>query len=217
MSEKQQTVKAELATVQQRIFAGLIDWAIIVVFIFLLELIPMIFGWVATSMAYNGNASGAAIMVTLASVFYAILSIVSLLLALFYFVWRPMNKNGQTVGKKHQNIQIAVIEDEAKGKVRPVAKGDLVPLLIRWLLMCIDGILFGLVGYFFITNSPNRQRLGDQLAKTVVVDIGKAPAPKTTTAAPAKKTTTTTAAPAKKTTTTTAAPAKKTTTTTKKE
>ncbi|HUT82429.1 MAG TPA: RDD family protein [Candidatus Bathyarchaeia archaeon] len=226
MSEKQQTIKAELATVQQRIFAGLIDWAIMFGFILVVELLASIPSWIATGLLnrallnpfdpnYSQWLATAATLGIIASILYAILSLLSALLGLLYFVWYPMNKNGQTFGKKRQNIQIVIIEDEALTKVRPVVKGDFVPLLIRWLLMVVDGIAFGLVGYFFITNSPNMQRLGDQLAKTAVTVVGKTPAKKTTTTTtPAKKTTTTTT-PAKKTTTT--APAKKTTTTTKKE
>ena len=104
-----------------------------------------------------------------------------------YFVWWPTRHEGQTFGKKFQKIQVAIIEDEAKGKIRVMDKQDLVPALIRWLLMIVDGIAFGLVGYFFITQSPNMQRLGDQIAKTCVIRYQDKPATKTSTT---KKTTT---------------------------
>jgi hypothetical protein len=45
--------------------------------------------------------------------------------------------------------------------------------------MIVDGILFGAVGLFLIYNSPDNQRLGDQIAKTAVV-VAEEEAKKTT-------------------------------------
>jgi uncharacterized RDD family membrane protein YckC len=41
--------------------------------------------------------------------------------------------------------------------------------VIRNLLRIIDGLFFYLVGAIFVWTSPSKQRLGDRLAKTVVV------------------------------------------------
>ncbi len=41
--------------------------------------------------------------------------------------------------------------------------------LIRNLLRLVDGLLFYLVGAIFVWTSPSKQRLGDRLAKTVVI------------------------------------------------
>ena len=51
------------------------------------------------------------------------------------------------------------------------------------ILFVIAVLIIGLVGYLFISNSPDDQRLGDQIAKTVVVAYQepKAPAKKKTT------------------------------------
>jgi uncharacterized RDD family membrane protein YckC len=40
---------------------------------------------------------------------------------------------------------------------------------IRWVLMVVDGALFGLVGAVLIAATPRHQRLGDMLAGTLVI------------------------------------------------
>ncbi|NHK30439.1 MAG: RDD family protein [Asgard group archaeon] len=200
--EKKQTIKAELATIEKRIFAGLIDWAIMFGVILVVELLASIPGWIASGLLrkaaldpFNPNYSQwiatAATLGIVSSIFYTIISLLSVLAALFYFVWWPLNKNGQTFGKKMQKTKVVIVEDPEKGKVRDVAKGDLLPLFLRWILMIVDGILFGGVGLFLIYNSPDNQRLGDQIAKTAVVVVADAVEPKKTKTAPKTTTKTT--------------------------
>ncbi|MHA1630808.1 MAG: RDD family protein [Candidatus Heimdallarchaeota archaeon] len=158
-TEKTQTLKADLATLQQRIFAGLIDWAIMAAIMIVIEIIPSIFSWIAKT----------AIMYLIANILYALLNIVAIIINLYYFVWRPTRKGGQTVGKKIIKTKVVIIDDPEKGTVRDVTKDDLVPMFIRWLLLIVDGIFFGAIGLLLIYMSADNQRLGDQLAKTAVV------------------------------------------------
>jgi uncharacterized RDD family membrane protein YckC len=80
---------------------------------------------------------------------------------LVYFVYLEGSR-GQTVGKMLTKIKV-VREDG--GKI------DMKQALIRNVLRIIDGIAFYLVGAIFISRSDKKQRLGDSVAKTVVVKI----------------------------------------------
>jgi uncharacterized RDD family membrane protein YckC len=80
---------------------------------------------------------------------------------LVYFVYLEGSR-GQTVGKMITKIKV-VREDG--GKI------DMKQALIRNVLRIIDGIAFYLVGAIFISRSDKKQRLGDSVAKTVVVKI----------------------------------------------
>ena len=50
-----------------------------------------------------------------------------------------------------------------------INKPNIIQSIKRHFLDLIDMFFFGLVGYLTMKNSPKRQRLGDQLAKTIVV------------------------------------------------
>jgi uncharacterized RDD family membrane protein YckC len=67
---------------------------------------------------------------------------------------------GATIGKKVLGLHV-VTEDGM-----PISwKAS----IIRNLLRIVDFQLYGLVGAIAIWTSPNRQRLGDRVAKTVVI------------------------------------------------
>jgi hypothetical protein len=158
MSEKTQEpdVKVPLATFNDRLIAGVIDYGIfyglIIVGVILQLVIQIWIYWLGALLGW---------------LFY----IASIAAAFYIFVWMPYKQNGQTFGKKNRNIKIMLIEDEAKWTVRPVGDGDLVPLLIRAIIGGIEAAFLVpiVIPWYFITNDNNRQRLADQLAKTVVV------------------------------------------------
>jgi uncharacterized RDD family membrane protein YckC len=77
-----------------------------------------------------------------------------------YFVVMEGN-NGQTIGKMITKIR--VVREEDGGKI------DLEQSLIRNILRIIDGLINYLVGAVLIWRSAKKQRLGDSIAKTVVV------------------------------------------------
>ena len=81
--------------------------------------------------------------------------------------------SGTTLGKRIMKLRV-VKEDGS-----PISMGD---SAIRNVLRVIDGILGYLVGAILIWTSPAKQRLGDRVAKTIVVSVapGGPPANMTT-------------------------------------
>jgi uncharacterized RDD family membrane protein YckC len=79
-------------------------------------------------------------------------------------VWYPYRHDGATLGRRWFDLRIVTVE----GGI-PVLRD----YLVRWLLMVVDGMFFGLVGAILIAVTPRRQRLGDIVARTVVVRAGK--------------------------------------------
>ncbi|NHJ32107.1 MAG: RDD family protein [Asgard group archaeon] len=160
MSEKVEKpdVKVALATFNERLIAALIDYGIyvgvIIVGIILqvaISYVPIVGGWLSWLLGLVLYAVGIAAM-------------------FFISIWMPYKKDGQSIGKKNQNIKIMFIDDEAKWTLRPVGEGDLGNCAIRGIIGWIEaGIVFGLLAWYFITNDKNRQRFADKLGKTVVV------------------------------------------------
>lgn len=68
----------------------------------------------------------------------------------------------QTLGKRMMRIRI--VPQTGKGKL------TLKQTFIRLLLLPVDSFLLGVVGCISIIRSPSKQRIGDRLAKTIVVD-----------------------------------------------
>jgi len=162
MSEKPD-VKVALATFNERLFAGIIDYLII----FGIEALAGIFMAIFLGI---GIAIGSTAMVVIGYLISIPLYLVGAVAGLYVFLWMPYKKDGQTFGKKKQNIKIMFIEDEAKWTLRPVQEGDLVQLFIRAFVGGIEATFIPvIIAWYFITNDKNRQRLADQIAKTVVV------------------------------------------------
>lgn len=69
---------------------------------------------------------------------------------------------GQTIGKMVTRIKV-VREDG-----RPI---DMGAAFIRNILRVIDALIFYIIGAILIWTSPKKQRLGDRVAKTVVVKV----------------------------------------------
>ncbi len=142
-----------LATFNERLVAGLVDygiiWAIYIIAIIFYAVVTIFITWlgVILGLLMTGIGIGA---------------------AFYILVWMPYKNNGQTIGKKMQNIKIMFIKDEAKWTLRPVEEGDMTQLLLRAIIGGIEAQIVILVWYF-ITNDKNRQRFADQIAKTVVV------------------------------------------------
>lgn len=80
-------------------------------------------------------------------------------LAIAYFIVMEATQ-GATVGKMVLGLRVVRVDGA------PISWSESV---IRNLLRIIDGLFAYLVGAIIIWNSPLKQRLGDKLAKTVVV------------------------------------------------
>jgi uncharacterized RDD family membrane protein YckC len=92
------------------------------------------------------------------------------LIGLWYWVIRPHGHVGQTFGM--QLLGLRVISKEG-------GPANLAQLFIRWVCLIFDAIPYtwpftGLVGFIVILMSRNRQRIGDHLARTLVVSTGSA-------------------------------------------
>lgn len=95
-----------------------------------------------------------------------------LLIAIAYFVLLEA-ATGATIGKLATGIRVVKVDG---------SKIDFPAALVRNLLRVVDGFAFYLVAAIVAWNSPMRQRLGDMVAKTVVVPAGRAGAGATATA-----------------------------------
>ncbi len=85
-------------------------------------------------------------------------SIGSIISVLYFFVLEATQ--GATFGKKMLGLRVVKTDGSPIGWSESI---------IRNLLRIIDGLFAYLVGAILIWTSPERQRLGDRLAKTVVI------------------------------------------------
>ncbi len=88
------------------------------------------------------------------------------LIGLWYWVIRPHGHTGQTFGM--QLLGVRVISKDG-------GPASMAQLFIRWICLIFDAIPYtwpftGLVGYIVILCSRNRQRIGDHLARTLVIE-----------------------------------------------
>lgn len=92
------------------------------------------------------------------------------LIGLLYWVIWPHGHNGQTFGMRLLGLRV-ISKDGGPA--------SLAQLFIRWICLIFDAIPYtwpftGLVGYIVILSSRNRQRIGDHLARTLVISTGSA-------------------------------------------
>lgn len=79
---------------------------------------------------------------------------------IWYWVLYPARQRGQTWGMRLLGIRVV----RANGL--PVGARA---LLVRWVMLLVDGFALGTVGLVAMLVSPRQQRLGDVVAGTVVV------------------------------------------------
>lgn len=134
-----------------RVGQYLLDTAVIVgvpVFV-----IALIFGVVG---GLVGGSGGAAIT-GIGTVLY-ILAIFGIFF--WNYIWQPAKNGGQTLAMKWLGLRIVKIDGS------PLTMGD---TALRWLLLIVDGLVYGLVGFIIMQTNDRHQRLGDQVAKTLVI------------------------------------------------
>ena len=83
-------------------------------------------------------------------------------LAVYYWYWveRPRSHRGQTFGMQLLGLRVI-----SKGGT-PASRAQ---LFIRGILLIVDTLFFGLVGFITMLASRYRQRVGDHVAGTLVV------------------------------------------------
>jgi uncharacterized RDD family membrane protein YckC len=78
----------------------------------------------------------------------------------WYWVYRPYHANGQTFGMRLLGLRIIS---------KSGGRASMLQLFIRGVLLIVDTLVWGLVGLVTILCSRYRQRVGDHVAKTLVV------------------------------------------------
>jgi uncharacterized RDD family membrane protein YckC len=87
-------------------------------------------------------------------------TIIAIAVYFLYWVVLPHGHRGQTFGMRL--LKIHVISKDG-------TKASMLQLFGRWIFLILDGLIAGLVGFITILCSRHRQRIGDHVAKTVVV------------------------------------------------
>jgi uncharacterized RDD family membrane protein YckC len=94
---------------------------------------------------------------------WTVATVISLAIYLWYWVLRPHSHNGQSFGM--QLFGLRVISKNG-------GPASMTQLFVRGVLLIIDTIFFGLVGLVTMLLSRYHQRIGDHLARTLVVSAG---------------------------------------------
>ncbi|MEV5718520.1 RDD family protein [Amycolatopsis mediterranei] len=81
-------------------------------------------------------------------------------------IWVPVRRNGVTPGMLVMGLRVQTLRGG-----RPKARA----YLIRWVLLTVDGLLLGLVAVVSIVATKRRQRIGDLVARTLVVRADDVP------------------------------------------
>ncbi|PRY02198.1 RDD family protein [Allonocardiopsis opalescens] len=89
----------------------------------------------------------------------AVALLLTVAIALAYWVFLPA-RSGRTLGMRLLGLRVVREDGE------PVSA---VTMLIRWVLLIVDGMAGGLVGLILIIATDRNQRLGDMAARTLVV------------------------------------------------
>ncbi|MHA2272643.1 MAG: RDD family protein [Candidatus Hodarchaeales archaeon] len=93
-------------------------------------------------------------------------NIITIVVSAAYFVGMTHYTDGQTVGKMAMSIKVVVL-DESNAAVS--IQGNWAALTLRWVLYIVDVVLCCLIGLILVWQTENKQRVGDMVAKTVVV------------------------------------------------
>jgi uncharacterized RDD family membrane protein YckC len=130
----------------------------------LLAAVPLIVLWIAVigliGAAINYSSDGGATAGSLFMGAFWLMALLSFAVHWLVFAWWPSTHGGQTLAMRWFKLRI-ISEDGGQP--------TLGALTLRWLMLVVDGFFGGLVGLIIMLNSARHQRLGDSLAKTLVV------------------------------------------------
>ncbi len=94
---------------------------------------------------------------------WALATLIALVVYLWYWVLRPAGQHGQTFGMQLLGVRVI-----SKGG----GTASMVQYLVRGVMLIVDTLFFGLVGLVTMMASRYHQRVGDHLARTLVVGAG---------------------------------------------
>lgn len=100
---------------------------------------------------------------TIGGIRWFVATIIALAAYFAYWVAIPYAMGGQTFAMKL--FRLRVLSKDG-------GRASILQLFIRGILLIIDTLIFGLVGFITILCSKYRQRVGDHAARTVVVSAG---------------------------------------------
>lgn len=133
----------QAATLPMRLLAWLLDGILMVMTLLFLSAF-------AAAMAYTNRTLSTILMVFI------------VITVLLYPLLMERFCHGQTLGKMACHIQVVALDGS-----RP----SLSQLLLRWLLLIVDGPMMGSIGMLSIIFTKNSQRLGDLAADTTVIQM----------------------------------------------
>ena len=93
---------------------------------------------------------------------FVLLLLLTLAGGLWIDVWLPYRNGGATPAMRWLGLRIVTLTGE------PPRLRD---YLVRWLLLVVDGLLLGIVGAVLMVRTEHHQRLGDIVARTLVVRV----------------------------------------------
>jgi uncharacterized RDD family membrane protein YckC len=123
-------------------------------------IIDYILAGIIPALAYWGLNRGSGVLHALG---WVLATVIALAVYFWYWVARPYGHNGKTFGM--QLLGLRVISKDG-------SRASMMQLFIRGILLIIDTIFFGLVGFITMLCSRYRQRVGDHAAKTIVISAG---------------------------------------------
>jgi uncharacterized RDD family membrane protein YckC len=97
---------------------------------------------------------------------WLVATFIALAVYLWYWVLRPNSHHGQTFGM--QLLGVRIISKSG-------GPASVVQYFVRGVMLIVDTLLFGLVGLITMMASRYHQRVGDHLARTLVVGAGYGP------------------------------------------
>jgi uncharacterized RDD family membrane protein YckC len=143
--------------VGQRFAQGALDYLLILIPFFVLYIASIALSVAAYSTSTDYGAAGG--LVSLVTTVMWLLIPAGMW---FVYAWWPHKHDGQTLAMKWLKLRIV---DEQGGAP------TLGALTLRTVLFIADGFFFGVVGLIVMSTNPRHQRLGDQVAKTLVIRV----------------------------------------------
>jgi uncharacterized RDD family membrane protein YckC len=141
--------------VGQRFAQGALDYVLVLVPVLVIYIASIVLSFAAYSTSTDYGVIG-----TIGSLLSLILWLLIPAGMWLVYAWWPHKHDGQTFAMKWLKLRIV---DENGGVP------TLGALTLRTVLFIADGFFFGVVGLIVMSTNPRHQRLGDQVAKTLVV------------------------------------------------
>lgn len=88
------------------------------------------------------------------------LLVLAVVISWSYWAWLPRRRGGRTLAMGWLGLQVVSLDGREPSSSQ---------LTLRWLLLVVDAMFFGVVGLIAMMSTARHQRIGDSLADTLVV------------------------------------------------